>query len=168
MADFQFSPDMQNKSYAEKQNVLAGNVGLDALEGLWNIINAQGLTPQQRAMFSAAMNRNLGMQAEQAGQGLGRRFAAQGIAGTGLANSALGQIQSGLLEAQQEGEEGLNKMGLDLYQNALQSGLSQNQFFRDLVSRERNAAKDRKSRVFSTIFGGARDVGEAYAGGGGQ
>lgn len=167
MPEFQFTPDIQNKSYAEKQNVLAGNVGLDALEGLWNIINSQGFTPEQRAMFSATMNRNLGLQAEQAGQGLGRRFAQQGISGTGLANSALGQVQSGLLGAQQQGESDLNKMGFDLYQNALQSGLSQNQFFRDLISRERNAAKDRKWAVFKTIFGGARDTAEKYAGSGG-
>ena len=111
------------KSPEGQARLAAGKTIGNSYTGLANIINAGGLTPEQRAMFSATMNRNLGLQAEQAGLGLGRRAAAQGIGGTGLANAGLGQIQSGLLSAQQQGEEGLNEKSLQMYMNALQTAL---------------------------------------------
>ena len=114
--DYLKSPEGQAK-------LAAGKTIANSYSGLADIINAGGLTPQQRAMFSAAMNRNLGLQAEQAGLGLGRRAAAQGIGGTGLANAGLGQVQSGLLSALQQGNEGIDQQSLDLYRSALQSAL---------------------------------------------
>lgn len=101
--------------------VPAMKVYANAESRLGDILNAGGLTPQQRAMLSAAMNRQLGLQAEAAGETAQRRAAAQGIAGTGIGNAMQGNVLSGLLAAQQEGEEGLNKYSLELYQNALQT-----------------------------------------------
>lgn len=111
------------KSPEGQARLAAGKTIANSYSGLADIINAGGLTPQQRAMFSAAMNHNLGLQAEQAGLGLGRRAAAQGIGGTGLANAGLGQVQSGLLSAQQQGEEALNEKSLQMYMDALQTAL---------------------------------------------
>lgn len=118
-------------------------VAKDTNKRLSDIINARGLTPAQRAMFSAAMNRSLGLQAEQAGSGLGRRSAAQGISGTGLANAGLGQIQSGLLSAQQQGEGDLNQKSLDLYMNALNQilGINERQKDRNLQMQQMEDSK---------------------------
>lgn len=106
-----------------RNGLLQQNVAKAAYGGIGDILSAGGLTPQQRAMLSATLNRSLGMQSEQAGLGLGRRAAAQGIGGTGLANAGLGQVQSGLLSALQQGNEGIDKQSLDLYRSALQSAL---------------------------------------------
>ena len=115
-----------------------------------DIVNAGGLTPQQRAMLSAAMNRQLGMQAEQAGQATERRSAAQGIAGTGLANAQYGNVLSGLLSAQQQGEQGLNEYGLNLYQNALRALLGETD-----VANERQAQLEaNKGGGFGSFLGG--------------
>lgn len=104
-----------------EQAIMEQDYYTKATRGLGDILSAGGLTPQQRAMLSAAMNRQLGLQAEQAGQASQRRAAAQGISGTGLANAMQGNIFSGLLSAQQQGESALDKYSLDLYQNALQT-----------------------------------------------
>lgn len=120
LQDYLRTPEGQAK-------LAAGKTIMNSYAGLADIINAGGLTPQQRAMFSATLNRNLGLQAEQAGLGLGRRAAAQGIGGTGLANAGLGQVQSGVLSAQQQGEEALNEKSLQMYMNALQTALGLNE-----------------------------------------
>ena len=127
-------------------------VMLQGSKGLADILNAQGLTPQQRAMMSATMSRSLGAQAEQGGLGLGRRAAAQGISGTGLANAGLGQIQSGLLSAMQQGEEGINQQSIDLYRSALQSALGITEAEKNRKFQE-NQQEKQKPNVFGTLAG---------------
>lgn len=127
-------------------------VMLQGSKGLADILNAQGLTPQQRAMMSATMNRNLGLQAEQGGLGLGRRAAAQGISGTGLANAGLGQIQSGLLSALQQGEEGINQQSVDLYRSAIQSALGITEAEKNRKFQE-NQQEKQKPNVFGALAG---------------
>lgn len=119
-----------------------------AVPKLGSIVESEGLTPAQRSMLSAAMQRSLGTQAEQAGQGLGRRAAAQGISGTGLANANLAQVQSGLLQALQQGDEGINQKSQDLYMSALQSLLGIGERDRDRNIAMNEAERQRKSNSF--------------------
>jgi hypothetical protein len=137
---------------ALRLGLLQQNVSKAAYGGLGDILSSGGMTPQQRAMLSATMSRSLGAQAQQAGLGLGRRAAAQGIGGTGLANAGLGQIQSGLLSAQQQGEEGINQQSLDLYRSALQSALGIAESDKDRKAREEQQKAGRTG--FGGLLGG--------------
>lgn len=165
--EYVFSPENMRKSAVERQNQLGGALGLEGLQKLYGILQTgQGLSPQQRGMLSAVMQRSLGMAAEQSGQGLGRRLAAQGISNTGLANSSLAQVLSGSLSAQRQANSELDQQSLNAYFNALQNALGQNQFLRGLNAQERTAAKDRKANTFKSIFDTAKAAAEAAAAGG--
>lgn len=77
-----------------------------------NIIQSGGLTPEQRAMFTAMQERRIASQQEAGGDALARRFAAQGIGGSGLANASLSNLFGQGLLARQEGESNLNQLAL--------------------------------------------------------
>jgi len=86
---------------------------------LKDIIASGGLTPQQRAMMTSAMSRQLGRAAEGEKEAMSRRIAAQGIGGTGLANAALSGAQGNLLSAYQQGLSNIEQTGMNSYLQAL-------------------------------------------------
>ena len=83
------------------------------------LISGQGLTPNQRAMLSAAMSRSIGRAGEAGQEALSRRLSAQGIGGTGLGNAALSGAQGDLLGLYQQGLSDINKADLEMYMNFL-------------------------------------------------
>lgn len=121
--------------------------------GLADILDNKGFSPEQRAIYSNILNRNLGLQAEQAGLSLGRRAAAQGIGGTGLANAGLGQVQSGLLAAQQQGEQDINEAGFKAYQQALQTGIGLAE-----AEKQRQFEKSQQPGFLESLFSNALPV----------
>lgn len=146
LRDYLRSPEGQAKIKAGKS---IGN----SYAGLADILDNKGFSPEQRAIYSNILNRNLGLQAEQAGLGLGRKAAAQGISGTGLANAGLGQVQSGLLAAQQQGEQGINEAGFRAYQQALQTGLGLAE-----AERQRQFEKSQQPGFFESLVSNALPV----------
>lgn len=86
---------------------------------LRRIIASGGLTPAQRDALTRVANRMLAQQAQLANAGLGRRFAAQGIQNTGLANAAVAGIFNQLLGAQQAQQGKLDELSVGILQNAI-------------------------------------------------
>lgn len=86
---------------------------------LRRILASGGLTPAQREALTRVTNRMLAQQAQAAGAGLGRRFAAQGIENTGLATAGLSGILNRLLGAQQQQQGRLDELSLSILQSAV-------------------------------------------------
>jgi len=86
---------------------------------LRRILASGGLTPAQREALARVANRVLAQQAQVAGAGLGRRFAAQGIENTGLATAGLSGIFNQLLGAQQAQQGRLDELSLGILQSAI-------------------------------------------------
>ena len=111
-----FEDERKNPESPFFQPELSDIAGQKALR---RILASGGLTPSQRQALTAAAGRVLAGQADLAGRALGRRFAAQNIQNTGLANAGLAGILNNLLGAQQAQQSKLDELSIGILQNAI-------------------------------------------------
>lgn len=131
---------------------------------LRKIIANQGLSPEQRAMMSAAMSRTLGRATEADQEALSRRLAAQGISNTGLGNAALTGAQGNLLSAYQQSLSNVDQQSLSAYLNAV------NALFGGEMGEaaRRSAEKMQEEAIKGQLIGKLGQAAGSYAGGGSQ